>query len=327
MIEISQVQPPIQLEAASSQANISIGPNMTSAFVQLNATTNEQLLISNPDFYTGADGWYVSRPDYNLGAAWIYGPDYGEYASGGEVLIYNISNVSQISDSWIHIYQNFTVPEDVSSVRVIVRYRLASEPSIYLVSFSVSIYDWDSGQSINLYNNYESVSSSYNIIDTTGNVDLIPGKTYAFYFTVRLQRVYYWIDNPLYFLVDYAYLYYTPAINRFTEDVVGIYSNQTVYAKLSVITYNCTGDMNMSIILYNSTDSTSIDIINGVLANTETDWITIYESTSSIYYDSKIRVEVESEGNATCDVSLYLVYTPETVLVYYPIDINVTAGG
>ena len=321
-----QVSPPISLTVINTDG--STGANSTSANISIIASTSPSSLISNPDFTTGADGWYYTTNDGLLGAVWLD----SDGVSQGLVLVYNRTLVSQISDSVLYLYQNFTVPELVSSVDYEVTYRLASQPYIYNVYLYLGVYDWDSGTMTWLINGKTvTTSSSYTTDSGSSSISLTPSDHYALVIGVRLYQVLYFIDGNFYFLIDSANISYTPSTPRFDNDVLGLKTsgNYSVRLVINNVTGGDNMDVNLTLYNYNNDNSDTIQIINGTPSKTVTEWIPIYPNGNTLYYDAKLEASVEAlQTNTTLTVDGSIEYIPENggVTVDYPIKINITSS-
>ena len=318
---ISQVSPPITLYVINTAGEN--GANHTSAVVNITASRSEQSLITNPGFDTGADSWYYTTNDGKLSAAWIS----SDGIASGLILIYNATDVSQISDSILYLYQNFTVPETVSTVNYEITYRLHSEPSIYVTYLYLGVYDWESG-TMTWFINGQSVSpsSSYTTDSGSATITLTPGKTYAIVVGVELYQYIYWSASNFYFLIDSVNLTYTPSVERFNNDILGIKTDGNYTIKY-VITGITGGDnITCNLTLHTDYGSDTITIINGTPNKNETRWITIRYGGNTLYYDGRLTADVEvSTTGARMTIEGKIVYAPEGggVIVEYPVEINI----
>jgi len=325
-IGISQVSPPVVFQNTHSTASVILGANQTSANVSVILTEEEQSLITNPDFYNGADGWYVRGDLDQLGVYWYNDTEHG--SSGGVALFANRTDVGNIVDAVVDLYQNFTVPENVSSENVYIRYWLASTPYIYYTYIRVGIYDWSTNQSSVVYSTRLTGStSSYQTATGTGSMSLVTGKTYAFVVEVELQQYWYIYDQSFYLSIDAANLTYTPTIYRYNDNILGVDSDSNVTSRLVLTSSTCTAPMNLTIVLSNTTVSANISIVKGSPQITASKWIVIPAKSSSVYYSGIVSIHIESETNGTCTVNSKLEYTLGGVSVSYPFMVNATISG
>lgn len=320
IINVQQVTPPLTLDVINTDG--STGVNKTSAVVNITASNSEQSLITNTGFDTGADSWYYAS-DGKLIPAWIN----SDGVAQGLILVYNATDVSQISDSILYLYQNFTVPESVSTVNYMIRYRLAREPVIYNTYLYLGIYDWESG-SVNWFINQQlvSTSSSYTTSSGSGSVSLVPGKTYAVLIGVELYQLYYWSSDYFYFLIDAVNITYTPSVERFSNDVIGIKTDGNYTVKLLIDNVTGGDNLNINLTLHSSYGSSTISIVNGIPNSTETDWVLVEYGGNPLYYDGKVKADVISVATGTnITIRGRLEYKPVDggVVVYYPVTFNI----
>ena len=320
VINLQQVSPPITLDVINTEG--STGVNKTSAVVNITASNSEQSLITNTGFDSGADSWYYAS-DGKLVPAWINSDGIAQ----GLILVYNATDVSQITDSILYLYQNFTVPESVSSVNYMIRYRLAREPIIYDTYLYLGIYDWESG-SVTWFINQQlvSTSNSYTTSSGSASVSLVPGKTYAVLIGVELYQVYYWSPDDFYFLIDAVNITYAPSVERFSNDVIGIKTDGNYYVKLIIDNITGGNNLNINLTLHSQYGSSTISINNGVPNSTETTWVPVEYGGNPLYYDGKIKADVVSYTTGTSiTIKGRIEYKPFNggVTVYYPVVFNI----
>lgn len=323
---ITQVSPPLQLYVINT--NGITGVNRTSATINITASKSQQSLISNPGFTYGADEWYYTTNNGKLAAAWL---NNDSNLAQGVILVYNDTIVSNISDSILYLYQNFTVPEQISAVNYSITYRLDSEPEIYYTYLYLGIYNWSNGSTTWFIDGQTvDVSSSYSTTYGTASITLTPGNTYAILVGVELYQILYFSSYNFYFLIDSVNLTYTPHVETFSNNVLGIKvnSNYTINYTMEFKINKIVGGSNISanLTLYSDYGSNTISIIDGTPNATETDWIKIRYGSNSLYYDGDIKMTVKSYTNETSmTIEGTLIYTPESseAYVYYSITIYV----
>ena len=318
-VGLTQVKPPVTLQLVD--ANGTVGVNLTSANASVMATNSEQSLVSNYNFTDGANGWYYGSNDGNLIAGWA---DTDDSLAQGLIVFYNNTDVGNIQDSYVYILENFTAPEDISSENVYVRYRLASEPFLYYTYLYVGIYDYSSGSTTWIINGQSlSTSSSYSVASASGSVSLVAGQTYAFVVMAELYNYYYLEDAWWVLYIDYAELTYVPSLYRYSNNVIGMYSDQNVTMRMLVNSVSAPVGSNITLTLESSQGSSSIGIVNGNPNTTASGWVPIPQNTSDIYYSGTIYVDAVSNTTGVATVDMTLEYTLGGVYVYYPVEIVV----
>ena len=322
-LDLTQVSPPLTVEVINTQG--STGANQTSAVINITASTQPQSLITNPDFSMGADSWYYTTNDKKLIASWLD----SDGVAQGLILVRNNTGVSEISDSILYLYQNFTVPEAVSSVNYEITYRLASEPIWYNTYLYLGVYDWGSGSTSWIINGKSvSTSNSYTTDSGSASISLNPGDTYALVIGVRLYQILDWYEYNFYFMIDSVNLTYTPSVIRYENDVLGIKTNGNYSIKFVIDSITGGSNTDVNLTLSTSTDRDTIRITNGTPNKTETAWLSISYGNNSLYYDGRLYIsEIASETNTSILINGKLEYVPENdgVRVDYPITINLTS--
>jgi len=323
-INIMQVPPPITVYVINT--NGSVGANNTSATINVTTASSSVLLVSNPGFDNSMNYWSYSTNDGKLAATWVS----SDGVANGLVKVYNNTAVTQITDSYLQLYQNFTVFETVSSVNYNVSYRLANTPFKYYTYLYIGIYDYSSG-SYTWFVNKQSVSTSSTYSSAIGqySITLSPGKTYAFVVRVELQQVNIAKPQNFVFYIDYASLTYNPS-EVFNNNILGMKvasgsGNYTMQFAITSITGG--SNINCNLTLYDSYGSDTISIVNGTPNKYQTSWINITYGGNSQNFDGYLQASViVNTPGSTLTINGFLVYMPYNggVSVQYPITINIT---
>ncbi|MCE4624938.1 MAG: hypothetical protein F7C35_03625 [Desulfurococcales archaeon] len=322
-LTIIESTPPLWFELPTSTADVALGPNSTSATINITLSGTAELL-QNPDFYYDADPWRYAANNASLYAYWL-SSDTG--SSGGVVVIYG--DITSSGTYYAVLLQNFTVPFPTNTLNMSIRYMVESVPILSLNYLIYGIDEWNGTAWVNIYNSYTSLgrTSAYTDYNVTLNLPatLQPGVTYRFWFGVY-SYVYFYITRSLDFRADWAMLLLTSGYYAFAGEAVRINDTKTVYARLYV--YNFTSNaskLNATIYLDNETSrTTSITVINGNLTQSSTSWIRLDPPPNPLYVSGKIIVLANDTVTGESIVLRgFLQYSSGGYAVYYPVTITI----
>ena len=331
---VGEVEPPIKLYEASAPATM--GPNLTSANISYNTSSNYYNAIIYGSFDKGFAGWgyvewgYLENGTegvlygywYTEGYVGLVGYDipYGTGYYGGHLIYTNISLVRCPIRSI-----DFSVNMSISKNWI----------SADDLNITISIYDFNTSSwaytIISLsFNALWFGSTGWNTYTSTLTWRPVQGHVYALAIIVRAPYSFY-IPLPIYFyysywvLIDDVELIVTCDTYAVSDLSALNLTNLEGSYDVRLILEGVSGSGNASITLINGAyASTPITIIDGVPSSYSTSYIP-FNSSDILSRSGFILVDASLDAGATLHVSLKLEYTTGAIRVYYPVNITLNA--
>ena len=323
ILYVEEVEPPIKLYKASAPATL--GPNLTSASISYNITTNYYDAVIYGSFDEGFAGWAYSEYDpLNV----LYGYWYLEGFIG-----LNGSNVPAGWGyyGWHLVYTNLSFTGcPVQSID------FSINMSVYKdwfttndINITIAIYDFNSSSWVYTI---DTILVSWLYIGYTGwstriytlTWRPIEGHVYALAVNVTA---------PEGWLIPYTYIIFLDDIHVVVTcntyavsdlEALNVTDTSGIY-EVRLVLVDTSGSGNASITLINGAyASTPVSIVNGAPSSYSTSFIR-FNSSDILLRSGFILVDASLDAGATLQVSLKLEYTTGAIRVYYPVNITLNA--
>lgn len=322
-LHVVEVEPPIRLYEASAPATL--GPNLTSASISYNITTNYYDAVTYGSFDEGFAGWAYSEYDplNVLYGYWYLGGFVGLNGSNvpagwryyGWHLVYTNLSFTGCPIQSIDFSINMSVYKDWFTVN-----DLNITMAIYDFNSSSWAYTIDTILVSSLYIGY----TGWNVYTYALSWRPMEGHVYALAIIAMAPEGLFRSYNYTVFLDDIRLVVTcsTYAVSNLealnVTDVDGVYN-------VRLILINVDGSGNASITLINGAyASTSISIVNGVPSSYSTSYIR-FNSSDILLRSGFILVDASLDAGATLRVSLKLEYATDAIRIRYPVNITLSA--
>ncbi len=327
---VSPVPPPIIfLDPNSTNTDVSLGPNSTSAVVVAKAQAGTWEITYNSGFDTGPNGWYFSPGAYLTSGRWE------PAVSDGVTTEYGVVNVSGYIPRFVtdraYVLQYVTVPNaSISSLSATINiFSVFAGTGISIRAFQVGLYDPDTATTVWSSPTYLAPTSWTTYTFAISASSVTPGKTYIFYVYLYARVTGFFSSGGYaYFYIDLLQLNAT-LLNPYYTNVyllANVTDGRTYESRLVLVSLDYTGAPNITLRLANmsNAESTPIVVSQGSVTTSATSWL---ETGPAVSGYTSLRFHLDASIDPATYANMTLLYQyrlGDGVIVSYPVQLNVT---
>ncbi len=280
-------------------------------------------VVDNPGFDGTALPWVVI---YNSSSSTLVNNTFAYYVDSdvdeqGLVAIGTYVPPWTFARYWYaFIVQEFTVPDNVSSFDITVRYRPVSTAGITYLR--IIIYDVNTSSIVYKYNETVSGQSYYTWFNATATASLYTTDKYYFLVGLYSRTIFtLWWGTNIQLNVGYASIELSSMSPAFAGELIRINVTDSVYAKLRIRSYSSNGSFTGYINLVGE-NSSSIIINESIPLVTETSVVLLNASDNQLYPSGYIEASIRADNASTyMTIDAVIIYVKGGAEVEYPITI------